>query len=287
MRSNYEEKTFESYFNIELDRKSSCFFPLGQVQEGVLGFDASAYTNSRKLWRRLGFPFWFSPPFHGINLREIADEMEYYLRIIIEDIPKMKVNILFQYKKPEYITSSLGAEWPPWQQSYYRYDIYQHQQDLLNHIDNALGNLVFTVYASPAIKDIDDLVTKKINNQIIDYSNFKKARDLNGHERNTYIEAGTYSIAFSEPERIANLNLINELEQLGNDKLNSNENNLQFILRFQQQITLIMNQNLYYGESFRKLDELLYELRKYELLYSFLVMHNFRQLTGNQWLIKL
>ena len=69
--------------------------------------------------------------------------------------------------------------------------------------------------------------------------------------------------------------------------MNSNENNLQFILRFQQQITLIMNQNLYYGESFRKLDELLYELRKYELLYSFLVMHNFRQLTGNQWLIKL
>ena len=71
MRSNYEEKTFESYFNIELDRKSSCFFPLGQVQEGVLGFDASAYTNSRKLWRDLVSHFGFLLLSMGFNLGKL------------------------------------------------------------------------------------------------------------------------------------------------------------------------------------------------------------------------
>ena len=44
MDARYEEKTFESYFNNELDRKTSIYFPLGQVQEGVLGLDSVAHS---------------------------------------------------------------------------------------------------------------------------------------------------------------------------------------------------------------------------------------------------
>jgi hypothetical protein len=199
----------------------------------------------------------------------------------------MKANILFQYKKPEYIISHAGTEWSSWKQSYFRYDIYLKQQRLLSHIDASLGKKLLVVYASPAVKDVDDLVTKKINHQIINSSNFSKAKNLNNHKTNTYIEEGTYSLAFSESERIDNLNLLGEIEILGNDNLNSNEDNRQFIIRFQRQISSMMNEDNYYNKTYTKLNALLLEIRKYELLYSLFVMRNFKQLTGIQWLIKL
>lgn len=98
MRSEFEEKTYESYFNSELDKFTNIYFPLGQVQEGSLGFDSSAYSKNRKLWRNLGSPFFWQPRFKGYELREIADEMERSLGIHINNLPKIKINILFQYK---------------------------------------------------------------------------------------------------------------------------------------------------------------------------------------------
>jgi hypothetical protein len=149
MRSTFEEKTYENYFNSELDRRSEIFFPLGQVQEGSLGFDASAFSNNRQLWRRLGHPFWFFHPFRGAPLQEIADEMEHVLQHEIENVPKMKANVLFQYKKPEYIKQSNGSEWYLWNRSYYRYDIYQEQQELLMHIHRKFKGSILLIYAAP------------------------------------------------------------------------------------------------------------------------------------------
>ena len=145
MTANFEEKTYENYFNAELDRCSEIFFPLGQVQEGFLGFDSSANSRNRRLWRSIGFPFWFHPPFAGIELREIAREMEFYLERSIVSIPRMKANLLFQYKRPEYIKTSTGKEWSYWNQPYFRYDIYQKQQELLNEIDSKFGDRVLII----------------------------------------------------------------------------------------------------------------------------------------------
>ena len=64
MRVNYEEKTFESYFNNELDSRTSVYFPFGQVQEGSIGADSAAFSKNRRLWWRLGHPFIFSLPFY-------------------------------------------------------------------------------------------------------------------------------------------------------------------------------------------------------------------------------
>jgi hypothetical protein len=49
MKPRFEEKTFESYFNTELDQRASIYFPFGQVQEGGIGADASAMSRSRRL----------------------------------------------------------------------------------------------------------------------------------------------------------------------------------------------------------------------------------------------
>jgi hypothetical protein len=289
MRATFEEKTYENYFNVELDRVTEIFFPLGQVQEGNLGFDASAHSRNHRLWRMLGYPFWFFPPFAGIDLREIADEMEHHLGRIIRDVPRMRANLIFQYKKPEFITIFFGREWEHWDQPYFRYDIYQEQQELLMHIHNTLGTMVLVIYAAPAIQDINELVRIHSERKLIENSNFKKASELNLHHRNTYIQAGTHSIACSEPEKIENFDLLNVLNSL-NGESNSDygdDYNRQFIINFRKKIESIVRENNYFATSFKTLNASLEGLKKYELLYSFLVMVNFRQLTGTQWLIKL
>jgi len=288
MRAKFEEKSYEGYFNSELDRRSEIYFPLGQVQEGNFGFDATAFSRNRRMWRRLGFPFWFFPPFRGVELREIADEMEHYLGIEIDDVPSMKSNLLFQYKKPEYITMSTGSEWKYWNEPYYRYNIYQEQQNLLMHIHNTIGSKVFVVYASPAIHEVNELVRIHRNRQIIEYSNFKKASELNGHHRNTYINAGTFSIACSEKEKIENFDLISELNKLSETiRKTENDNNRIFIKDFSRSIVSLVNEDKHFAEPFKMLNETISKYEKFELLYSFLSMINFRQLTGIQWLIKV
>ena len=75
MKVHFEEKTYESYFNNELDSKSLIYFPPGQVLEGLLGFDAASYSQNRELWRMIGYP-WSYLHFTGVNLRDIADELQ-------------------------------------------------------------------------------------------------------------------------------------------------------------------------------------------------------------------
>jgi hypothetical protein len=290
MRAPFEEKTYETYFNTELNGLTDIFFPLGQVQEGDLGFDNSAFSKNPKLWNMFGYPLGMYPLYIGIGLREIANEMELYLENIIKNIPDMKANLLFQYKRPEYISRSTGAEWIHWNQPYFRYDIYKEQQELLMHINDKFGDNILILYASPAVKDVNELVNLKIKGEIIENSNFKKASELNLHHRNTYIEAGTYSVACSEPKKIENFDLIKLLDRLygGNSiKENENGNNKQFIINFRKQIESIMDEEKYFSSSFNQLNSTLDDLRKFELYYSFLVMINFRQLTGTQWLVKI
>ncbi|WP_447636206.1 hypothetical protein [Flavobacterium microcysteis] len=288
MRATFEEKTYENYFNAELDRKTNIFFPIGQVQEGSLGFDALAFSRSRSLWRMLGHPFWFFPYFTGIELREIADEMEHFLGIQLRELPRIKANIIFQYKKPEKITIASGKEWSNWNQPYFRYDIYKEQQKLLMHIHNTFGNQTLVVYASPAIIDVNELVSAHKQGKLIEKSNFKKAFEINQHHRNTYIQEGTYSIACSEPERIDNFDLIEEINNLGDKNFENNGiSNENYIIDFRKKIEDIVIQNHFYSESFTELNKSLEAYYDYKVFYSLLVMRNFRLLTGNQWLVKI
>ena len=261
MKVYFEEKTYESYFNNELDSKSSIYFPPGQVLEGLLGFDASANSSNRKLWKSLGFPFWFYPQFSGVKLRDIAEELEMEFKHIIQSIPQIKTNLLFQYKRPEYITTANGKEWSHWGKEYYRYSIYKEQHDLLSKIDSTFGDKALVLYAAPAISSLTDLVKFKGNNKIIENSNFKKASELNRHSKNTYVSSGTYSIACSEPERIDNINLISVLESYETNQELENE---YFFTKAREVITEAMQ----YSPPFTILMKEYADFKEYELLYT-------------------
>lgn len=287
MDARYEEKTFESYFNNELDKKTSIYFPLGQVQERALGLDSVAHSRSWMIWRKLGYPFWFSPQFSGVELTEIASEMEKHLDREVKNIPPMKVNMLFQYKRPQYITMSTGAEWHLWNEKYFRYDLYAQQHALLSHIENKFGHDAVVLYAAPSVTDVSELVKLKKASSIIDSTNFRRARELDGHHRNTYIKAGIYSQACSEPERIDNFNLIELIEAM---EANRSQDNKGRIVSFASNVSSTMAEVEglgYLKTAFRdRMNEFRdYELEQFDLIYALLTMAVFREVTGCQWLI--
>lgn len=283
MRVKFEEKTYEIFFNIELARRTSILFPPGQVQEGSLGFDCAACSCDRWLWETLlGHPVRVLPPFCGVSLQE----MESRIGRAINELPEMRANLLFQYKKPQYIKNSRGQEWSLWNEPYYRYDIYSEQQELLMNIDRHFCGQVFIAYASPAIHDVNELLRTHEAGGIIDASNFRTARELNGHGRNTYTKSGRCSIACSKPERISNFDLIEKIKS-GSHSQNK-QDNTSFIIAFQKELVSVIRKDTYYSNSFQILNEQYSELgRKHELLYSFWLLHIFRVLTGVQWIIKL
>ena len=280
MKINFEEKTYESYFNNELDSKSSVYFPPGQVLEGLLGFDAAASSNNRVLWRKLGFPFWFFPHFSGVSLIDIASELEQELDHFIQKIPSIKSNILLQYKRPEYITTANGKEWHHWQTEYYRYQIYTEQHDRLSKIDRSFGDKALVLYASPAISSLTELVSLKKKGKIIDNSNFQKASKLNNHAKNTYTSAGTHSIAFSEPEKLENIDLISELQRI---EATHDLQNKQFILDTSE----VISKSMEFSKAFNELMAEYSEYKEFGFIYSFLTMKVFREITGVQWALSV
>lgn len=249
-----------------------------------MGADASGFSRNRWLWWRLGHPFFFRSPFGGVDLRDIADEMEHYLGQEIRNIPRIKANLLFQYKRPELVTTKLGSEWGHWNQKYFRYDIYREQQALLAHIDAKFGSQALILYASPALVDVNDLVDAKINGRLIENTNFRKASELTGHHRNTFIKAGTHSIACSEPERFEPFDLLKNLEQLEDLQSSKNE---EFMVRLAKGVRVAAGESSFIGNAYRR--ELQnyaeFDTERYRLFFSLISMSIFRDLSGIQWVL--
>ncbi len=281
MKPNFEEKTYESFFNSALDRNSSIYFPIGQAQEGSLGFDSSSFSRNRKLWGTLGYSYYLPRdlPFSGVELEEIAT----YMTSEINSMPKMKANLLFQYKRSELLKSPTAKEWSYWKQPYFRYDIYDEQQKLLEQIHTQFGSKVHVLYAAPVIIDKDKLV--EVRKDIINYSNFTRAIDLKGHHKNTFIKAGTYSIACSEPNEIEKVDILKLLEEIENDSDNADLTNEKFIIDFSKKMKNIILESEY-KKAFNNLEEDLFRIKEYEILYGFSIMNIFKVLTGVQWLVK-
>ena len=283
MLPKYEEKTFESYFNNELDRRSRIYFPFGQVQEGSIGADSAAWSQNRWLWERLGYPFYY-PGIAGADLPLVAQEMEHYLKRRIQNIPAIKANLLFQYKRPEVITTANGAEWSHWKQRYFRYGIYAQQQKLLHHLDQTFGSKALILYASPALADVNELVKAKLSGKIIETTNFTRVAGLQGHHRNTYVRAGLHSIACSEPEELPALNLLATLEQLEDGQA---ELNVENVLAFTSSVRGAVEYDDQLGGSFRSLLRPFQEqgIEEYNLMFAHIAMSIVREITGVQWLI--
>ncbi|GAG62975.1 unnamed protein product [marine sediment metagenome] len=76
---------------------------------------------------------------------------------------------------------------------------------------------------------------------------------------------------------------------LHNQEYNNNNelSNEDFIIRFRKEIEGIINEYGPLAKAFRLLNEDIEKFKEFKLLYSFMVMSNFKKLTEMQWLIKV
>jgi hypothetical protein len=281
MQIHYEEKTFESYFDAELAKKDIFYFPPGQVQEGSIGADSVVWNKSRWLWRRLGHPYFWRVPFEGASYREIAEEMELQLNREIRDIPNIRANLFFQFKRSERMVHKSAEEWKHWNQAYFRYEIYKQQHDLLAILHKRFAGEVLVLYAAPLVEDVNQLVDLHISGRIVSNTNFRPACELTGHHRNTLIAPGGHSVACSEPLRLEPFDL-NDAIKLS--KLSQTET----IRSFSQIAEVVENTMLdsAFRISFKKLKEANAFNRYIEdlpLLKVITTMTIFREITGIQW----
>ncbi|MGJ5663755.1 hypothetical protein [Morganella morganii] len=278
MLVQYEEKTFESYFNSELSLTNKRYYSFGQVQEGGLGADCAFMYLEPYLWDLFN-----KLMYYGEDLKDISEYMNEYLLIKIKNIPSIKTNILFQYKRPEVITTSQGNEWHYWNEKYFRYSIYKKQQSLLERIHNKFCNKVLVLYASPAIYDIDGLVRAHIDNKIIESTNFCQAHSLKGHHHNTYTKAGKAFYACSEPEEIPCFNFTENLQEMETQDLEP----VTIITKFMLDLRGLIEEDPYWGRLYRMLLQpyKLAGLEEYPYLFGSIAMNILKQLTGIQWIV--
>jgi hypothetical protein len=214
----------------------------------------------------------------------MAEEMELALTIEVKNIPDMKANLLFQYKRPEQITRNNGTEWSHWNRHYFRYNIYKEQQALLSHLANKFGDRALILYAAPAIIDVNELVAVKRKRQVIEHTNFRPAVDLDNHHRNTYVQAGMHSIACSEPQKLEPFDLLAQLDRY--DRVQHDDNS-SFLIKFATEVRESTLRDATFGRIFEEELAGLKDARlgEFPLFFAVLTMKTFRELTAAQWAI--
>jgi hypothetical protein len=213
----------------------------------------------------------------------MAEEMERYLNHEIRNVPNIQGNIFFQYKRSEYMVAKSAEEWAHWNNPYYRYEIYQEQHRLLEHLHKKFGSDVLILYAAPAVQDVNELVDLHKTQGIVKNTNFRPAHELSGHHRNTFIEPGAHSWACSEPARLEPFNLEAALAQF---KLAQTESR-DMVVRISKLVSEVLLES-FYENPFRALSSL-YGVSELSddapLLKAYTTMVILREITGIQWVV--
>src|SRR5690606_24470496 len=123
--AEFEEKQYEQPANIELGLRHAAVFPAGQVLEAVVGYDVAAnQPQNAPIWRLM-----------GINNvpTGLALVPNLWQRASVQpkpaELPSHYVSLILQYKRPQYLTTSIALQWGRWGVPYYRFTIDQAQQD--------------------------------------------------------------------------------------------------------------------------------------------------------------
>lgn len=233
MKCEFEEKQFEKLIDAELFSWGR-LFPVGQVFEGVTGFDSAGFVFNRRFWRRFPsrfFPWWRpgilpDPHFWDIVGKEINSDA----------FPRFKCNVFLQYKRPQYLKYGGKQEFSYWKAPHYRYYIDQKQQGILERLEQQVSSKALVLYACPAFWKFEDLWKHAQRRRMVDNTNFCKPAGISGHGRYTFIDAKTKGKAFSEPEDIEPVNFKGELDKLLKQE-GEYASNKDFILKLERSLS--------------------------------------------------
>jgi hypothetical protein len=193
----FEEKQYEQAANIELALRHTNVFSAGQVMESVLGYDTAAHQQaSSPIWRILR-----ANPRSGIILvpnlwfRAAAQPPSAVL-------PTKIISLVIQYKRPEYLSRPNSKQWHYWNQPYFRFELMDHQQRILEAFESSSGKAVVTRYASAAFWKFAELENRIVNRMVLEDSNYVRPNRLIGHDCWTYVRNGIRGYANASPEEI-------------------------------------------------------------------------------------
>jgi hypothetical protein len=213
----------------------------------------------------------------------MAEEMERVLNRQIAHVPDIQANIFFQFKRSEYMINKTATEWPHWNQAYYRYEIYEEQQVLLEALHASFSSDVLILYAAPLAQDVSQLVDFHLSGKIIRNTNFRPAHELVGHRRNTFLDPGSHSWACSDPVRLEPFDFEGAIARIKLSQIEA----VPAISRVASTIERIVLDSPF-RLPFQNLSERYLSAQIFNdlpLLRTYITMAIFRELTGIQWTV--
>ncbi|WP_068310485.1 hypothetical protein [Polycladidibacter hongkongensis] len=220
MKTEFKEKTYEQYFNSELNTRNIVFYSPDQVDENHLGFDAAFRAPLRRLLSLLfshGCHTFYEHSMLGMLRGARIAEVNEWASDVADRMPPFKFNLFVQYKRPEFLNTSRAAQWAFWKKPYFRYNITEHQQKTLEKLEIKSQGRAAVLYASPAFWDTSTLWKHVKKRKVIKNSNIVRAGQLQGHSKYTYSSAGSLGIGHSEPEHIESISF-EEIIRVGQEQ---------------------------------------------------------------------
>lgn len=195
-KTEFEESEYEaSLYNQLLDGSLNIWTP-GRVFERSIGIDSAVYANNDYFWSLFDHP----EPIDGVSLRK------YNLRFLwgrharrIRPLPSFSVNLLIQAKRPEHrkginaIYSKYGIKGQYWQ-----FSIKNHQQEILEQLEEKLGDNALVIYACPVFHKFEELNEFIEDKWIVENSTFVKPSVLRDHKKWVFDTPGTRGLACSQ-----------------------------------------------------------------------------------------
>jgi hypothetical protein len=193
--AEFSEREFELSACLELAEgaRRGSIFTIGQVLEGLLGYDALAQLPpGHPIWNVLGVR---RPK--GVRLAPT-----YWPRaknITPAAFPAIPISLVLQFKRPEFLRTSNSLQWRQWEEPYFRFETRQPQQQILARLEKKLGGDALVRYAAPVFWRSYELETAFRAGRIVNSLGVVSPRKLNRHKYWTYLDAGSFG--FANPSR--------------------------------------------------------------------------------------
>ncbi|NEA36864.1 hypothetical protein [Streptomyces sp. SID13031] len=108
-----------------------------------------------------------------------------------EQLPRMPLSLMLQFKRPEYLTTANASQWKLWSNPYYRFVRAAEQHRVLRRLDRSLAGDVTVRYAAPAFHLLSDLEAAQLAGEVIARSGHVSPEELGSHKVWTYQVSGT------------------------------------------------------------------------------------------------
>lgn len=195
--ATFEEKQYEMQANIELALQHAPLFPVGQVLEGLVGYDVASDPPDRApIWSLMGAA---RPMGMGL-MPSLWTRARTRLRAA--SLPSSYVSLILQYKRPEYLTRSNASQWSLWSAPYFRFEVDRDQQEILAALETEMAGRALVRYACASFWTYAELQDYQSRREVLSESTFVPPASLIGHGVWTYNSPGTAGWANPDPEAI-------------------------------------------------------------------------------------